>query len=317
MSSLSQRFSSFTDELGDARAVLGSETSPNYSGYHARVLDIFCRMVAYAQELYDTQPKIRCTLPEELNDIKASFPELPNSLVVIPPTGGAAQYERQVGQALVRISVVLVQFFIDCICESLLVPCTECEDDGVLLACLTVCNGKIQKICNSVRQPVLSGPALQYWLQPLYDIFGDFLERLCCEFDLRGRDDQQSPSPDVTLDGAIAFNRSASFFNLARNVPTNSLSNLSNFALSQISQPSNTVSAVDFYNQDVSRVRASLARRNISVVERQAATTAEAYDLRMLTNMAWETIPSGSQVELVISPEGLVTCVRRLGDVVT
>lgn len=337
--SLSERFTAFGNEFEAAQVSLNDQ---EFQSYHATVFNLFCRMVAYIKELYKKHPKVRCTLLEELREVEASFPDRPNSL--IDPSSGISdqlgQYERQVNQAVASLFILIFQFWIDCLCDALLVPCQECKEEGVLLACLTLCGNKIQKICNIVRKPVLTGPALQYWLQPIYDAVGDLLGRLCCEFELRLPDQRERGVSDQPPYRTVArvsdqpsyygatrmpvqrrdpqdvkakFDRSAALFKLARDIPATSIANLSNLTLSQIRQPANTITAVELYNQPAASVRRNLDSHNIRFVERQAATTAEAYDLRMLTRMSWDAIPDGAEVELITSPEGLVTGIRRVG----
>ena len=281
------------------------DQSQSLSLYHSVVFALVCKIKQVILDLYKRHPKVRCTLLDEVREIEISYPALPDPI----DTFTREEYLRQARETIFRMGFFLIQFYIDCLCDALLVPCTECEEDGVLLACLTICKGRIQKICNIVRKPVLSGPALQYWLQPLYDALGNFGEALCCNFEIN------LPEEDRRSEGVGAvFDRSIALLDLARDIPTTAISNLSNFVLNQVSQPTATIAAADVYNQPVSQILTDLESRNITVVQTQAQTTAEAYDLRVLASMTWEPIPEGSQVEIVTSPEGLVTSIRRLGD---
>ena len=63
----------------------------------------------------------------------------------------------------------------DCICAALNPPCSSCDDLGVLLACVTVEECEIVKICNLVRKIVLSPAAAGYYL-PVNLV----LETICC-----------------------------------------------------------------------------------------------------------------------------------------
>ena len=104
--------------------------------------------------------------------------------------------------------------------------------------------------------------------------------------------------------------RSEAAFRIARDVPANVIANLQNFALSQVVSP-DVITATDVYNRPLDEVRNWLTARGLTVTDRRAATAAEAYSLENLTAMSW-TIPSDGQVELVVSPEGLVTSIRIL-----
>lgn len=299
------RWQEFASEAAAIEAQLAESNNQNLSAYHTAAFRLICRMKDFILDLYQRHPKVRCSLPDEVRDIEASFPALPQNSSDLATQN---EYLRQARETAFRMGILVIQFYIDCICDALLTPCVECHEDGVLLACLTVCDGKIKKICNIVRKPVLTGPTLQYWLQPLYDALGDFLEALCCEFEIPIP--QRDPRPQGI---GVALNRISSLSSLARDIPTASVTNLSNFALSQIRQPTDAVAAVDFYNKPVANVRENLSSRNIRFVERQAGSNAEAYDLRMITNMSWDAISAGEEVELITSPEGLVTGIRRVG----
>lgn len=82
----------------------------------------------------------------------------------------------------------LVQYAADCICLAFLPPCPANPlDDRLILACLTIKNGKIIHICNfSCRHYAGSFPSLYYWLSlvPIIPIFGKVLQYICCNENL-------------------------------------------------------------------------------------------------------------------------------------
>jgi hypothetical protein len=274
---------------------------------HNRLFDIFCRMKDYVLGLYQDGPQMHCNLQSELDDIEAQFPlysEDPEQLNV---------YLVQLYRAMFAMLAWIFRYMIDCICEALLVPCGECgQDQGVLLACLTVCDGKVQDICNTVRTQIISGPALGYYLQPLFDGLRLLVERLCCEFDptdISRQLSRQSAGFD-TLNSA--FGRSEATFNMARDFSAAAISQLNLSNLMQYASPQRA-NAVDLYNRPASEARATLERMNVSVVERKAATKAEAYNLRNLAGMSWAVTP-GKRVELLLDPQDRVTGMRILGE---
>jgi hypothetical protein len=67
----------------------------------------------------------------------------------------------------------------ECMCEAFLPPCNDCDEDAVLLACLTVRDCCVDTICNLERDFVLTGPNLRYW-QPSIDRWFEALEDCCC-----------------------------------------------------------------------------------------------------------------------------------------
>ena len=98
------------------------------------------------------------------------------------------------GEAGRRLVELLFRYLIDCICAALNPPCQPCEDSAVKLACLTVENCEVTRICNLERTFVLSGPAMRYWLPFLHTI-GEFFERACCETRIRLPKRQPDPQP--------------------------------------------------------------------------------------------------------------------------
>jgi hypothetical protein len=67
----------------------------------------------------------------------------------------------------------------DCTCVAINPPCVECNDMGVLLACIEVKDCEVIEICNLKRKFVLSPPALRYWLPQINEL-GETVEKLCC-----------------------------------------------------------------------------------------------------------------------------------------
>ncbi len=102
-----------------------------------------------------------------------------------------------VGEAARRLVELLFRYLIDCICAALNPPCQPCEDSAVKLACLTVENCEVTRICNLERTFVLSGPAMRYWLPFLHTI-GELFEKFCCETVVRfpRRDPAPQPEPE-------------------------------------------------------------------------------------------------------------------------
>jgi hypothetical protein len=67
-----------------------------------------------------------------------------------------------------------------CECAAINPPCPPCDDPDVLLACLEVRDCKVVRICATVRDHVLTGPTLRYWL-PQYRWLRDRIDELCCD----------------------------------------------------------------------------------------------------------------------------------------
>ncbi len=131
----------------------------------------FYQIRNYVLEFYKQEPEIRCDLPAKVAEIEAKFQ--------------AAANDNDQYNALILMAVMFAQLLLDCICNALLVHCADCdEEEGVLLACVTVKGNKIEKICNTVRKQLITGRSLHYWIQPFFSGFEAIFEWLCCELDL-------------------------------------------------------------------------------------------------------------------------------------
>jgi hypothetical protein len=84
----------------------------------------------------------------------------------------SADKVRWLSQSAVRVEQ-------ECICEAFLPPCNDCDEDAVLLACLTVRDCCVDTICNLERDFVITGPNVRYWV-PAVDRWFEALEDACC-----------------------------------------------------------------------------------------------------------------------------------------
>ncbi len=131
----------------------------------------FYQLRSYVLEFYNREPKIRCNLPDKIAEIENKYK--------------TADTSQQKYNAAILMLALLIQLLIDCFCNAILVPCGECdEDEGIILACLTIRGHKIEKICNTVRKQLITGPSLRYWMQPLFSAVEKLLELGCCDYDL-------------------------------------------------------------------------------------------------------------------------------------
>jgi hypothetical protein len=98
---------------------------------------------------------------------------------------GNAAYNATVVAAVQEMYKILWQLILDCLCLALLPRCSPDPcDNRLILACVTVRNGKIERICNfACRQYAGSFPSLYYWLSavPIFAKIARELQRLCCE----------------------------------------------------------------------------------------------------------------------------------------
>jgi hypothetical protein len=112
-----------------------------------------------------------------------------NSIQVpTPPVQDNGAYLASLNAFLTEISAILQLAVLDCLCISLVPPCpSDPCDDRLILACVTVQNGKIINICHfgGGRKQVLTFPVLYYWLSIIgFDkalaALQNFLELICC-----------------------------------------------------------------------------------------------------------------------------------------
>jgi hypothetical protein len=307
---------------------------------HTALFDILCRLKKDILNLYKKGTNVRCALLEELNEIEDSFPASPSE----------PQHDAKAFHALIRMFGRLLQFLIDCFCDALLVPCPPCDGEGVLLACVTIHDGKVTKICNIVRTQVLTGPALRYYLQPLFTVLHRFLEFICCDFELadvfdrlfRPRGDMINLSSDEQLRSSVeqpatqpgaqpvtvsrksttaqmfetaekTFNRGKAATKMGRDFASHIMPPIRTANLLQLTNP-DVATAMDVYGLTSDQASADLAKRGVIVSEtRRAKDDAQAFDFRNLAKMTW-IIPPGSQVELLVAPNDRVTFIRVIKD---
>lgn len=98
------------------------------------------------------------------------------------------QYRVQAIRAFIALAEAYVQDLKDCFCRLLLPICHSCPDDapqgkGVALACITIRNGAVEKICNlEKRKTVKSFSTVDYWLSaiPIIPLIKELVAELCC-----------------------------------------------------------------------------------------------------------------------------------------
>ena len=91
-------------------------------------------------------------------------------------THAAVEASATLASALLQL---LARYQRSCVCAAVNPPCPTCDDSDVLLACLEVRDCAVVQICSTVRDWVISGPALRYWIPDLAE-FHEWLEDYCC-----------------------------------------------------------------------------------------------------------------------------------------
>ena len=100
------------------------------------------------------------------------------------PLQPLVDYRADVLNAFADLLGGLLQYLKDCFCDHLLVNCPTCgPDDKLYLACITIKNGQVFKVCNfSLRKYVHSFPTVEYWLSivPIIPMIKMAFEKFCC-----------------------------------------------------------------------------------------------------------------------------------------
>lgn len=118
------------------------------------------------------------------------------------------KYRNEMLAAYADLLAGLLQYLKDCLCDRLLVDCPTCdEDDRVYLACVSIRDGQVYRVCNfSKRKYVKSFPTVEYWLSlvPVLPLVGVLVEKFCCLVlpDAFGRFEPATQGRDTTLSAA-------------------------------------------------------------------------------------------------------------------
>jgi hypothetical protein len=135
--------------------------------------DALCQLYANVVELYRNDPmRTQCVLPEELSTIDCS-PRGDNE------SDSAFRVRLSVG--LQQLVMLVLLYLRDCVCYAALPPCPPAScDDRVVLACVTVKNGVVTKVCNhACRHYAGSFVNREYWL-PIGPVLSLLAAKLCC-----------------------------------------------------------------------------------------------------------------------------------------
>lgn len=134
--------------------------------------EAICTLFANVTDLYRRDPlRTQCVLPEELTTIDCS-PQ------------GQDETDTHFQQRLQAAALALVQLVLlylrDCICAKVLPPCPDGCDDRVMLACVTVRDGRVVRICNlACRRYAGSFVSREYWM-PIGPVLSWLAALVCC-----------------------------------------------------------------------------------------------------------------------------------------
>jgi hypothetical protein len=163
--------------LGQIAAATGPVTLP--AGTSAQVVhDAICRVRQAVEDLYlEGCHNTRCQLLHVFDQITCRPPDEEE---VADPNLYAANMKPSVDDLV----ALVVQYILDCICNAFIPPCSpDPRDDRLILACLTVKDGKIIDICNfGCRHYAGAFPSFFYWLSviPIVPLIKMAVQQFCC-----------------------------------------------------------------------------------------------------------------------------------------
>jgi hypothetical protein len=118
------------------------------------------------------------------------------------PLKPLVDYRADVINAFADLLGGLIQYLKDCFCEHFLVDCPTCdEDDKLYLACITIKDGQVFKVCNfSLRKYVHTFPTVEYWLSviPIIPLISKAIETFCCAALPAFFSKYNAPKPEAT-----------------------------------------------------------------------------------------------------------------------
>ncbi len=157
--------------------VLLIQQAPNLTGItNAQIAyQLTCKFLQAVNQYFAKSSSVtHCTILDDLSGIAIPAPQQGTDVSVY--LGIVAQIVQE-----------LVHVLLDCVCFALIPACQPDPcDDRLILACVTVQDGRILDICHfSGRKQLVTIPSLQYWLGPLgLDNFSTWLEKVlqlfCC-----------------------------------------------------------------------------------------------------------------------------------------
>jgi len=276
------------------------------------------------------------------NDISNTITVIPASEIAPVNANGYANawplntlvaYRVAVIDAFLDLIGGALQYFKDCFCDHLLVQCPTCDgDEELFLACISIRNGEVYKVCNfSKRKYVKSFPTVGYWMSlvPIVPLLHWVAEKFCCSVLPEYFGARNAPQPSKAYmanptSGAYTYKYSAETARSAVNFTTGlkgnavsavgKLSGSEKFlgsyaAVSRIPPAfsvSSGVTSADLLGQSVNAATAKLAASKITV------DTVMPFDkTQVATNVTrYATLPQnlkpGSVVTLVANQQGVV-----------
>ncbi len=271
---------------------LGAQVSASNDSARTAICTLYQNVV----ELYRRDPlHTECILPTELFEIDCSPYDREKETL--------EEYRQRLFAALEALIILVLLYLRDCICFSLLPPCPpDTCDDRVMLACVTVRDGKVVRICNlSCRRYAGSFVTREYWM-PIGPVLSWLAALVCC-FPIPTRRFVRMPDDDGDLQNSRMSLKSNLIGPLNSGAFDTILSTLraDNFALAglwrdrartavrrvqplrrlmdvedRLREEKGTTSLAPLLHTDLAKARASLRRKGIKVEVVEVQDRAEA-----------------------------------------
>lgn len=144
-----------------------------------------CQFRQYVIDLFsNSEFDTRCQILKVFDEVTCQQPPSQGIGVTVANFGSDPQYLQTIQNTISKMFVALIEYFRECICHQLLPPCpSDPADDRLILACVTIKDGKIIDICNfSCRKFAGAFPSFFYWLSivPIVPLIRSLVDSFCC-----------------------------------------------------------------------------------------------------------------------------------------
>jgi hypothetical protein len=144
-----------------------------------------CQFRQYVIDLFSNgEFDTECQILKVFDEVKCQQPPSQGTGATVGNLGSAPQYLQAIQDTISKIFIALIEYFRECVCHQLLPPClADPADDRLILACVTIKNGKIIDICNfNCRKFAGAFPSFFYWLSivPIVPLIRSVIDSFCC-----------------------------------------------------------------------------------------------------------------------------------------
>ena len=168
--------------------LIGDAITGKLAGSQASNTDAFaacCQFRQYVIDLFsDGEFDTECQILKVFDEVTCQQPPSQGIGVTVANVGSDPQYLQTIQNTISSIFIALIEYFRECVCHQLLPPCpADPADDRLILACVTIKDGKIIDICNfSCRKFAGAFPSFFHWLSivPIVPLARFLVDSVCC-----------------------------------------------------------------------------------------------------------------------------------------